>query len=103
MARKNNFYVENQNGRNLTTKTQEEKTMENMMEFIEILRNNPDKAFDYIANNGWKFDKSELVNITKELLYGIYAEAEHGLIVQADHDRILERAADELEEQYTEE
>ena len=77
--------------------------MENMKEFIEILRNEPDKAFDFIANNGWKFSKTELVDIAKELLYGIYHETEWGLIVKADHDKILKNAADELEEIYTEE
>lgn len=78
--------------------------MENTMnEFVEVLRNNPNKAFDFIANNGYKFSKSELVDIAKELFYGIYFEAEFGLITQKDHDQILANAADELDERYTEE
>jgi hypothetical protein len=78
--------------------------MENTMtQFVEVLRNNPDGAFDFIANNGHKFSKSELVDIAKELLYGIYYEAEFGLITEKDHDQILANAADELDERYKEE
>ena len=41
--------------------------MENvaMMEFIRILRNNPDEAFNFFANNYPKFSKYEMVDITK--------------------------------------
>lgn len=78
--------------------------MENtMVEFVEVLRNNPNGAFNFIADNGYKFSKSELVDIAKELLYGIYFEAEHGLITRKDHDQILANAAEELDERYTEE
>ena len=77
--------------------------MENMKEFIEILRNNPEKAFDYIANNGWEFDKSELVNIAKELLYGIYYEHEFRYLTKTEHNSILENAADNLADVYEEE
>ena len=69
-----------------------------MKKFVEILRNNPDEAFDYIANNGYKFSSYELQSIIKELLYGIYYEAEYGLITKTDHDKILENTADQLED-----
>ena len=42
-----------------------------MMEFTEVLRNEPKKAFNFICNNGYKFEKTDLINIIKELLYGI--------------------------------
>lgn len=77
--------------------------MENVMkQFVEILRNNPDKAYDFIANNYHLFSKGELVDVVKELLYGIYYEAEYGLITTSDHNKILENAADQLEESYEE-
>lgn len=78
--------------------------MENIMnQFVEILRNNPNKAYDFIANNGHLFSKCELVDIIKELLYGIYHEAEWGLITTADHNKILANTADELADIYEEE
>ena len=78
--------------------------MENIMsQFVEILRNNPNKAYDFIANTYWNMSKSELADIIKELLYAIYYEAEYGLIVFADHDKILANAADELADMYEEE
>ena len=77
--------------------------MENIMkQFVEILRNNPDKAYDFIANNSHLFSKGELVYVVKELLYGIYYEAEYGLITTSDYNKILENAADQLEESYEE-
>ena len=73
-----------------------------MKEFMEILRNNPDKAFDFICNNYHLFSKGELADVVKELLYGIYYESEHGLLTTADHNKILENTADQLEETYGE-
>lgn len=91
-----------------TAKTLQKKRkvfiMENIMvEFVEVLRNNPDGAFDFIANNGHNFSKYELVDIAKELLYAIHYEANFGLLTTADHDQILANAADELAENYAEE
>lgn len=77
--------------------------MENIMkQFIQILRNNPDKAFDFISNNSYLFSKNELVDIIKELLYSIYNDAKWYLITTTDYNRILENAADTLEDIYTE-
>ena len=78
--------------------------MEEMMKkFVEVLKNNPNHAYDFISNNSYLFSKSELTDIIKELLYGIYTEAQHGLIDNADHDKILLNTAEGLEENYTEE
>ena len=78
--------------------------MENtMQQFMEILRNDPNKAYDFIANNSYMFSKYELVDIIKELLYAIYHEAEYGLITTEDHDKILANTADGLAEIYVEE
>jgi hypothetical protein len=79
--------------------------MENVMnQFIEVLRNNPNHAYDFIANNGYMFEKTELIDIIKELLYGIYFEAEWGSsITTADHDEILANTAEGLADMYEEE
>lgn len=74
-----------------------------VMEFVHILRNNPDGAYNFFANNYHKFSKYELVDVIKELLYGIYYEAEYGMIIKSDHDHILANTANELEDIYKEE
>ena len=61
-----------------------------MEEFIDVLKNQPDEAYDYISNNYGKFSKDELVSITKELLYSINVN------VPREQDEILDYAADEL-------
>lgn len=40
-------------------------------DFIECLKNNPNHAYDYIANNAWAMSKDNLTDICKELIYGI--------------------------------
>lgn len=78
--------------------------MENTMnQFVEILKNNPDHAYDFIANNAYMFSDYELANIIKELLYGIYSESKYGSILEEDHNKILANAADGLAEIYEEE
>ena len=78
--------------------------MENIMnQLIEVLRKNPNHAYDFIANNGYMFEKTELIDIIKELLYGIYYEAEYGLITTADHNEILMNTADGLADIYEDE
>lgn len=79
----------------------EEKTM--MEQFVDCLRNNPDHAFDFIANEHYKFSKNELGDICKELLYGIYYVESRGHILKSDSKAIYDCVADELEESYTEE
>ena len=47
--------------------------MENIIqEFIEVLKHNPNHAYDFIANNYYKFSKEELSSVAKELLYAIH-------------------------------
>lgn len=40
-------------------------------DLIECLKNNPNHAYDYIANNAWAMSKDSLTDICKELIYGI--------------------------------
>lgn len=66
-----------------------------MKDFIEVLKNNPDSAYDFICNNYYKMSKEELKDITKELLYAI-----HDNVTKMEHNKILEDAAEELEDFY---
>lgn len=71
-----------------------------MQNFIDILSNEPYKAFDFICNNCHEFSKGELTDIVKELLYGIYWQSKFGTITESDHDAILIHAAEELTDYY---
>ena len=70
-----------------------------MMEFTEVLRNEPKKAFDFICNNGYKFEKTDLINITKELLYGIHYHTDNRSCGNL-FPIILEDVQIELDERY---
>ncbi|MBR5604274.1 MAG: hypothetical protein IKW51_08745 [Bacteroidales bacterium] len=80
---------------------EENKTI--MKQFIDCLKNNPDHAFDFIANEYYKFSKDELKDICKELLYGIYHAENCGYISKEDGKIIYECVADELHDNYSEE
>ena len=69
-----------------------------MNEFIEVLKNNPNGAYDHICNNYYKMSKEELKDITKELLFAIY----DNVINTAEHDKIMNDVATELENFYVE-
>ena len=79
----------------------EEKTM--MEQFIDCLKNNPDHAFDFMANNYYKFSHIELGDIAKELLYGIYYAESRGFILKSDSKVIYKCVVEELNETYNEE
>ena len=67
-----------------------------VLQFAEVLQNNPDHAYDFISQNYWKMSKDELRDIAKELLYGIYASA----MFKVEQDKLLEDVAIELKELY---
>lgn len=69
-----------------------------MKEFIEILKNNPNSAYDFVSNNYYKMSKEELRDIAKELLFAIY----DNVVNTAEHDKILNDVASELEDYYVE-
>ena len=97
-----------------------------MKALIEVLKNNPNNAYDYLASNYYKMSKEELRDVAKELLYSIYENTlesimyavKNNLIVEIDvrlskdeelivyHDDdagrmlILKDAAEELTDQY---
>jgi 20S proteasome alpha/beta subunit len=68
-----------------------------MKEFIELLENNPEKAFDFISNEYYKMSKDELKDIAKELLYAMYDK-----MTKEEHDMALADVAEELKGTYTE-
>lgn len=68
-----------------------------MKEFIEVLENNPEKAFDFISNEYYKMSKDELKDIAKELLYAMYDK-----MTKEEHNMALADVAEELKATYTE-
>lgn len=69
-----------------------------MKEFIDVLKNNPNHAYDYLCENYYRMTKDELKDIAKELLYAIYDNA----YSTEEHDSILNNVATELEDFYEE-
>lgn len=69
-----------------------------MKEFINVLKNNPNHAYDFICNNYYKMSKEELKDIAKELLYAVHSNA----INTEEHDEILGEVAEELADYYEE-
>ena len=68
-----------------------------MKDFIDILKNNPNNAYDFLCNNYHNMSKTELKDIAKELLYAVYDNVD-----TAEHDKILNDVAEELENDYVE-
>ena len=68
-----------------------------MAEFTNILRNNPNHAYDFIGQNYYKMRSEELSNIIKELLYGI-----KDCVYPNEYKEIMENVSIELDEQYEE-
>ena len=68
-----------------------------MAEFTEVLKNSPKLAYDFISINSYKLDKTEIVAIAKELLYGIYNDCD-----SMQMEQLLGDVAIELDEQYDE-
>ena len=66
-----------------------------MVQFVEILKNDPNYAYDFIAQNYWNMDKEELANIVKELLYAIHS------FNKMEEAEILESIGNELEDIYS--
>ena len=71
--------------------------MDAMKGFIDVLKNNPNGAYDFICNNYYKMSKEELKDIIKELLYAVHDNTE-----EAEHNKILNDVASELADVYEE-
>ncbi|MBQ9531577.1 MAG: hypothetical protein IJR70_05855 [Eubacterium sp.] len=65
--------------------------MNTMEEFVRLMHDQPEQAFDYLSNNAYQFRASELVSITKELLYAAY-----DMLGKDDHDKVIKTAAENM-------
>ena len=72
-----------------------------MMEFTEILKNEPQKAYDYISCNAYRFTKNDLTDILKEVLYSIHYHVNNRFYGDLYRD-ILGDVQIELDESYNE-
>ena len=68
-----------------------------LSQFTEVLRNNPDHAYDFISSNYYKMSKNELANIIKELVYGVKE-----YVYKSEYKEIMEDVGIELDESYEE-
>lgn len=66
-----------------------------MKALIEVLKNNPNNAYDYLTSNYYKMSKEELKDFAKELLYSVYENT-----LESEQNKILKDAAEELTDQY---
>lgn len=69
--------------------------MDVMKEFINVLKNSPNGAYDFICNHYYEMDKADLQKVAKELLYAIYSNTDTN-----KHDKILDDVAEELLDNY---
>lgn len=69
--------------------------MDTMKEFINVLKDKPNGAYDFICNHYYEMNKEDLQKIAKELLYAI-----HTNVTKAEHDKILNDVAEEIIETY---
>lgn len=66
-----------------------------MMEFTEILKNEPSKAKEYIELNSYRMEKEDITNILIEVLRGMEIGCYH-----PQYERIMTDIQIELDEQY---
>ena len=72
-----------------------------MMEFTEVLKNEPNKAYDFISCNAYRFSHDGLTDIIKELLYSVHYHT--GSSFYGDlYNEILGDVQIELDENYDE-
>lgn len=72
-----------------------------MMEFTEVLKNEPKKAYDFISCNAYRFSHECLTDILKEVLYSVHYHT--GSSFYGDlYEDILGDVQIELDENYDE-
>jgi hypothetical protein len=81
-----------------------------VMDFTEVLKNEPEKAFDFFTCNSYRFEKDDIINILKELLYSVKYHTEGSFYrdlyadilcdVQIELDEDYEEAYQEYDEWY---
>ena len=73
-----------------------------MMDFTEILKNEPQKAYDFISCDAYRFTKEGLIDILKEVLYSIKYHTDNHFYGNLYGD-IFKDVQIELDENYDEE
>lgn len=74
-----------------------DESIKTLAELLEVFKENPRQAYDFISQMNHMLDRYELTNIIKELLYSI-----HSFCSESQAAEMLAMAADELEYQYKE-
>lgn len=69
--------------------------MDKMKQFIEAVKDN--RAYDWILNNGYSMDKSELIRIIAEFVYVVHSDV---WLTESDKDIIRKGVAENLKEHY---
>lgn len=72
-----------------------------MMEFTEVLKNEPQKVYDFISCNAYRFSHDGLTDILKELLYSIHYHTRSSYYGDL-YNEILGDVQVELDETYEE-
>ena len=72
-----------------------------MMEFTEVLKNEPQMAYDFISRNSYRFTKEGLTDIIKEILYSVKYHTDSSFYGDLYKD-ILGDVQIELDENYDE-
>lgn len=73
------------------------ENIKTLADLIKVMKENPRRTYDFISENHYILDKSELVDVIKELLYSIHSFCSEGQAAE-----MLAMAADELAYQYNE-
>jgi len=72
-----------------------------MMDFTEVLKNEPQKAYDFISCNAYRFTHEGLTEILKEILYSVHYHV-GGSFYGSLYNEILGDVQIELDENYDE-
>lgn len=72
-----------------------------VMDFTEVLKNEPEKAFDFFSCNSYRFEKDDITNILKTLLYSVKYHTE-GNFYGSLYADILGDVQIEIDEDYDE-
>jgi hypothetical protein len=72
-----------------------------MMDFTEMLKNEPQKAYDFISCNAYRFTHDGLTNILKEILYSLHYHVDNRFYGDL-YKNILGDVQIELDENYDE-
>ena len=73
------------------------ESIKTLVDLLNTMKENPRRTYDFISEHYYLFDKSELADLVKELLYSI-----HSFCSESQAAEMLAMTADELEYLYKE-